>query len=358
MEGWLMNIENPNTEAIPYSIAIATRNRVDALKLSIPRMLNQSRPPDQIVVVDSSDDHSIIRKIVDEATKDSGVQTTVIEWERGITKQRNRALQEIRNPIVFFPDDDSIWHPGVAEETMRVYELDTSREISAVCAAESKEPPSGFFEGDRPSYEMNTGDRMKLRFAKYRYRFENKFIPDPAKLLGRGFYEKVKYRSWMAEFDVVPVEWMTGFRMSFRTEKIKEVGFCKAFSNYSLFEDIDASFAVWNLGEVLAARKAKVFHYKSPERRDDAARLGFEQLLNKAFIVAKFSEKSHPCRRLMMRYARYKTLQYFLASLKGFGKQRYHGARNALRHLPRMMKAEQDQAEGVYRESLRAIEKK
>ena len=49
---------------LDHSIVIATCNRPAALRLSIPRMLKQSRPPTQLIVIDSSDDHAAAVKAV------------------------------------------------------------------------------------------------------------------------------------------------------------------------------------------------------------------------------------------------------------------------------------------------------
>ena len=87
---------------LDYTTVIATRNRPEALLLSIPRMLNQSRPPSQLVVVDSSDDHSLCQDAVKKAVGDSGVDLTVIAGQRGLTLQRNQGLDLVKHPIVFF----------------------------------------------------------------------------------------------------------------------------------------------------------------------------------------------------------------------------------------------------------------
>ncbi|MBL6911122.1 MAG: glycosyltransferase, partial [Pirellulales bacterium] len=99
---------------LSYSIAIATRNRLDALKLSIPLMLNQSRPPSQLIVVDSSDNHEPVKELVQSLTDKTPLDTIVYHSPKGLTRQRNKALEYVTHPIVFFPDDDSIWFNNTA----------------------------------------------------------------------------------------------------------------------------------------------------------------------------------------------------------------------------------------------------
>jgi len=333
---------------LPYSIAIATRNRLEALKLSIPRMLSQRRAPSQLVVVDSSDNHEPVRELVHFITEKLDIETSVIHGERGITQQRNKALEFVKHPIVFFPDDDSILFPNAASEIMKVYDADNDKRIAAVCAAESNVAPNDFLAITRNSYSMRFSDKVKARTARFRYSMEDWLVPDPAKILGRSFFRPAFKRDDKWCDSIIPVPWMTGFRMTFRTKVIRTCGFCRSFADYSLFEDIAASFAAWEQGAVVAATKAKIFHYRSPEKRGDAMRLGFEQLLNKAYVVARHSPPDHPSRKYILRHARYKTLQYKFASLTGIGKKKHQGAKEALKYLPQIASSKPKDADNLY----------
>lgn len=332
-----------------YTIVIATRNRPAALRLSIPRMLAQSSPPAQLIVVDSSDDHPATVAAVKECADEHSVDLAILTSERGAARQRNAALGFIKHPVVFFPDDDSIWFPGVAESQLEVYELDRHEQISAVCAAESPTPPADWEIMDARPYEMRRSHRFQQRIASTRAKIENSWFPDPAKLLGRSFWPSShELPEWFPEKDVVLVEWMTGFRMSFRTRVIQAVRFDETLSRYSLFEDIDASFGAWKHGWVVGARKARVFHYRSPEKRDSGRRLGSRQLLNKAYVIAKHSPVQHEARRRMGRFAKYKVLQYLIAARDSFARERYAGAKAALAELPKLVRAPQSEVCAAY----------
>lgn len=337
---------------LEYTVAIVTRNRPEALRLSIPRIMGQSRPPAQLVVVDSSDDHDATLRSVREALNAHPVELEIVRSEPGIARQRNIAIDLVRRPVVCMPDDDSIWFPGVAEAKLDVYERDERRSVAAVCAAESPEPPEGFLGESASRYSMRREDRFRQRIAHARSAFEKRFVPEPARLLGRGFWDGFAQPDWFAPNDIVLVEFMTGFRMSFRTEVIRKVRFEERFTRYSLFEDIDASLGAWRHGAVVGARRAKVFHYKSPERRDDGRRMGAVQLLNKACVVAKHSQPGDPARAAMLRFGRYKTLQYRLGARDQFGRDRLAGARAALAELPALMRASPAGAVDAYHEAM------
>jgi glycosyltransferase involved in cell wall biosynthesis len=334
---------------LDHSIVIATRNRPAALRLSIPRMLSQARPPSQLIVVDSSDDHPATVAAVKESVGDHSVELTILQSERGLTRQRNLGLNQVTTPVVFFPDDDSIWFPGVAEAQMEVYEKDEEERIAAVCAAESPTPPPAWQPGGPLAYQMRASHRFQQRIAATRSKIENVLFPDPAKLVGRSFWPAPgELPDWFMDYDVVLVEWMTGFRMSFRTSVIRKVGFDENFSRYSLFEDIDASFSAWKHGWVVGARRARVFHYRSPENRGQGRRLGAEQLLNKAYVVAKHTPLEHKARGKLRKFGRYKVLQYLLGARNQFGRERYEGAKAALAPLTNLSRHQGSELPSAY----------
>lgn len=339
---------------LKYSIAIATRNRAKALALSIPRMVRQSLPPSQIVVSDSSDDHGEIRETVLSALGNCGIDTEIVQAPRGAVIQRNVALRLVKHPIVLFPDDDSIWFEDTARHIVAVYDADPTSRISAVCGAESFQPPDDF-EGVKTSYKMKPSDRLRRKVALLRLRFEKYIARDPAAVLGEALSRGFQPSSWESENDVVPVPWMTGFRMSFRTEYVRRFGFNENLRDYSLFEDIDASIAAWKLGGVVAARNARVFHYKSPERRGDGWTLGVTQLLNKAYLVIRHTPTGHPARASVLPFARFKLAQYLAGIRSDFGRLRLRGASAAYSKLGAFLRVSPEHADESYRELLRLL---
>lgn len=315
-----------------YSIVIATRNRIEALRLSIPRMLEQSRPASELIVVDSSDVHEPVAELIKQQTAGHPIRVHIVQSKRGLTLQRNIGLGLVTEPLVFFPDDDSIWYPGVASEILEVYENDSEHLIAAVCAAEAKSPPSNFDTG-HAEYKMTVRDRINQRLLRVRTVIEHRLFPDPGRILGRSFFASFPLPEWATSRNVVSVEWMAGFRMTFRTKVVRQFGFDTNLQRYSLFEDRDASFAAWKHGAVVAALRAKVFHYRSPERRDGGLRLGTEQLLNMAYIVTKHTPIDHRSRNYLRRFGYYKCLLYLLACYSRYGRERLEGAWTAIGNL-------------------------
>ncbi|WP_404422122.1 glycosyltransferase family 2 protein [Nibricoccus sp. IMCC34717] len=332
---------------LKYTIVIATRNRAEALALSIPLFLRQSCAADEIIIVDSSDDHAGVRRLVERICAGRIRSYKVLQSERGLTRQRNLGLHYVSNPVVFFPDDDSIWFPNTAEAQLQVYSEIGIDRVAGVCAVESVTPPDSF-NSTATAYRMKSSDSLSARFQPLRRWIEGIAPEDPARALGKEFINSKRSIDFSATPDVYPVEWMTGFRMSFTTRAIAGDRFDENFRNYSLFEDIDASFKAWKYGLVLASRNSKVFHYKSPERRDTGVRLGFEQLINKAYIVSQHAGLDSPSRIGFRAFAMFKIIQYTLGGISDFNRQKLRGALGAYKQACRMALLPAESARSFY----------
>ena len=262
-----------------FATIIVTRNRPTALALSLPLHLAQSRLPERVLVIDSSDDPSENRKLVERLAATTSVPLEHQVSVPGISLQRNIGLAQIRSDVVFFPDDDSLVHPDALARMMLIYDMDKDGRIGGVCAVETVLPPSGALDGQAASYEKRKVDRIRARVAPLRTRLEDRLFPDPMKLVAQRLQQHLPPpESWIAANNAVWVEWMTGFRMSFRTSVIKKVGFNENLGRYALYEDIDAGLGVLAGGHSLvAARDAQIYHHKAPENRTGGGADGCDQ---------------------------------------------------------------------------------
>lgn len=322
---------------VDFDIVIATRNRPDALKLSIPLLLSQERKPRQLIVVDSSNDPTPVERVVTEAASPSGIPFEFIHSEPGLPKQRNIGLVKVKSEVVFYPDDDSLLLPGALEAIMRVYELDTIGAVGGVCTAESSVPPPGILKTAKSTYKMTPYERFKQKFGARRYAFEERWFPNPFITHGRSRWTVRERPEWLETENCVLVEWMTGFRMSFRTEIIRRHGFNESFLGYALFEDVDASFAVMQDHLLIGARNGRIFHYKATGGRGSGRLQGVTQILNRAFVTCRYAEKGSEAYNQIIPYSRYKMAQYYFGNRSQDGRDRLAGARAAVRVLPELM---------------------
>ena len=330
----------------PYSVAIATRNRASALQLSLPRILAQTIAPAQIVIVDSSDDALEVPDITHSAARLFQGDLQIFRGEKGLTRQRNAALARVDAPITFFPDDDSIWFPDTAERILEAYRADSGLNIAAVCAKESKIPPPDFDGSCSGGYESTIAQKLRRTVAIERRMLEKFLAPNPLDILGKRFISEC--HPVKNEEDTTPVAYMTGFRMSFRTEVIRQFGFDETLTNYSLNEDIDASFHAWRFGRVVAAQKALVFHHRAPGARDNGFTLGVTGMLNVAYVISKHAPPGDASRAAFERYFWYRMSLYTLGITTRFGRDRFLGARTALPLARKLAKTPPSEARDSY----------
>lgn len=327
-----------------YDIAIATRNRPEALQLSIPLFLNQSEMPNSLVVIDSSDDHQQVRDTIDSVVGQSTIPITLRHSAPGSALQRNIALEYVKSPIVMFPDDDSLWWPDVARSIMEIYRSDTEQQIGGICGRETSEVPPGVSPaGNDAPYKMKVTDVIRQKIAKRRHAVEKHLMPDPLWVVGRSYWKDKQQPDFLDQFDTALVEFMGGFRMTFRTDEIKKNGFDEdlgAFIGYSAYEDADASFNILKDNKFLVgAHQAHVYHYKSPNLRAGGFALGFILLFNRAYIICKYSLPGSEIRKIIRKFAYYKILQYFLGCSSQFGRDRVYGSFCALRNIDKLLSA-------------------
>lgn len=323
-----------------FDIILITRNRQSVLPISIPLMLSQNRLPNLFVVVDSSDNQAETREVVENTFRRLNIDIAlkIIPSKPGTSYQRNIGLKHTISPIVLFPDDDALWFPGVAESIMRIYERDEDGSIGAVCASESFISPPGVLEGMMP-YRMDLRDRFQLMISPAVHCFESMYFPDPLMI---NIFSKSGYRkppNWFQEEGAALSGPMTGFRMSFRTEVIRRLGFDEALGRYSLFEDRDASLGVLKNYMIVCAKRAKVFHYRSPEPRTSGIEFGMMHILNRTYVVCKHSNFGSLARRRLRRYLYYKVGRYLLQGHNKYGRQRLIGAWRGLLFVPKLLDA-------------------
>ena len=93
-------------ENLSISVVIITRNRAESLKDVISSLTTQSRPPDEVVVVDNaSEDHT--RGVALGFNGRLNIKY-VYEEKRGIPYARNAGIDNAGGDIVAFIDDDCI----------------------------------------------------------------------------------------------------------------------------------------------------------------------------------------------------------------------------------------------------------
>jgi GT2 family glycosyltransferase len=104
--------------SLDYSVVVATYERADRLRDALASVRQQTRPPAQVIVVDSSDGRES-----EAITNDSGLPAVYLRAERpSAAIQRNQGFREVKTHLVAFIDDDVVLAPDVFEKLCGVFE--------------------------------------------------------------------------------------------------------------------------------------------------------------------------------------------------------------------------------------------
>lgn len=324
-----------------FDILVATRNRQSVLQVSLPLMITQDLLPAKFIFIDSSDDHLLLRRTVEDIFNRYGPGTNVqiIRSAPGLSRQRNCGLRYTRAPVVFFPDDDALWFPGMARAVMRVYERDAGEAIGAVCPEDSPHPPP---EAAHVAAAAATGTGGVMNFlGRLMNRVENGFLMDPIYIEGFSRNDGRPPPDWLPEEGAEVFGPMTGFQMSFRTDVIRRYGFDENLGRYSLFEDRDASLSVLKDHLIVCTKKGRVYHHRVPGKRTDDFEWGIINMLNRAYVVCKHSAPGSRARRKLNSYCLFRFAVYLLRVRSQQGRQRIKGAWRAISRIPRLLDSPQ-----------------
>ncbi|WP_159630969.1 glycosyltransferase family 2 protein [Arthrobacter sp. 8AJ] len=222
-------------------LVICTRNRHADMSRCLDSVLDQTRMPSALLVVDSSDDDTTAEICAEYANRPDMPLLEYVHTAPGLTLQRNIALEQAHGnfEIVHFIDDDVELEGTYLEELMDAFELD-----DALVGA------GGLIKG---------GNRKNpTLFA----RLGGRDSATPGKVLSTGF----NIGAHETPYDV-EVEWLPGCSMSFRLSKIAGLRFDERRVGYAIGEDADFGLRASARGALRHVHKARLYHHQSPVNR-------------------------------------------------------------------------------------------
>jgi glycosyltransferase involved in cell wall biosynthesis len=335
---------------MPYDCVIATKNRLDALRMSLPLILNQDVLPERLIIVDASADHDAVRTTINNICEQLCFKNTIVTKSdaSNSARQRNIGLQLVKAPVVMFPDDDAMWYDGFANNVLKVYDADVRRQVGGVTGAPVPAPPQDFAP---PTYKKSPFASAKGALQPYRNYIEDHFFPHPFGLIAAA--------TWTNNIDVVDdintrrVPHITGFRMSFRTDAIRQVEFDETLgygAGYAYHEDLDVSLRLERLGYALvSAEHAKVCHYSFPGKRGNGYDYGFCVIANCAYVCRKTIGRDTQIYPVLERYLKYKLALFATRFSSDHGREVFRGALDAWRNRTRLLEANEERLAEEYK---------
>ncbi len=255
------------------AVAVCTLLRPDGLVRFLESLAGQTRPPDQIVVVDASPDTATEEALKAFAARRRTAREVVyVRVGRplvGLTRQRNQALARVTTDLVAFFDDDIVLGPRCLEEMERVHR-DEGRSVGVAAAIEN--------ERSAPSLLWRT--RRILGIVS---------TLEPGRYVQSGM--SIPWGFLPAGTAVREGDWLPGGATMWKTEIARRLGFEERFEGYGQSEDLEFSLRAGREGRLLLAPAARVRHEHVAAGRPNAFRKGYMAIYNR-YVVHRRNRES------------------------------------------------------------------
>ena len=221
------------------AVVLCTRNRPHEVATCLATLVAQTEPPEQVVVVDSSDDDAT-QRVVDQlrATWPEGSRLDHVPSRPALTHQRVVGLARTRGQVVHFVDDDVELAPDYFAVVRRTFAADDA--IVGV---------GGF---------VVNGARRPVRRL-------DEWLGLDARVGGRVLPSGRNVPLRDPPPGPVDVEWLSGCAMSYRRAVLEREPPNEEFPFEG--EDVELSFRVGRHGRLVVTPAARVVHHESRANR-------------------------------------------------------------------------------------------
>lgn len=254
---------------VPDSIAfvIPTRNRRDDLTRMLASLVTQTRRPDQIVVVDGSDEGQTVADLC--ASHPELAIDYVRVFPPSLAKQRNAGMAVVRPEITLagYLDDDLLLEPDAVEAMMRFW-AQASANVGGA------------------SFNITNIPRPPVSALKRLFGLDD---PRPGVLLPSG------YQSMICPVDAtVSTQWLFGGATVWRREVIADYQYDEWYTGTGYLEDVDYSHRVVQKWQLWVVADARLEHHSPPIKPGINRRIGQWEVINRLYFVRKHAHFSRP----------------------------------------------------------------
>jgi GT2 family glycosyltransferase len=247
------------------AFVVATKDRPDELRRLWRSLLAQSRPPDEVIVVDASP-----RPATLESAGARGPALRVVPSPvASASRQRNLGL-DAASPdasLIGFLDDDAVLEPDAVEEMLRFFRR-AGVDVAGAAFNMINHPPLDFAFLKRTAL----ASRLGLYAAR------------GGEVTGSGFQTMigpVAATAW--------TEWLPSGASVWRREVFARFRFDEWFDGYGYLEDLDFSYRVGRTARLAVVAPARYRHLPAPGGRGGGYVFGVREVLNRVHFVRKHS---------------------------------------------------------------------
>lgn len=272
-----MSIDPRDATRVHLTLIICTYRRPAEMRRLLTSLATQTRPPDDILVIDGSPDDETANAI---ATCDAGAPVRYVQVPaetRGLTRQRNRGIAETgtRAPrdVVAFLDDDTVPAPTYFAELLACF----ARHPDAIGVGAALDEvtwrridantPPGRGEYVHGGWARREDLRWRLRRA-----LGLDSTAPPGHMPPGGHPRPLSFVA--PDGQDHPVEFLMGGAAAWRHGLLNDVSFSPYFAGYGLYEDLDFSIRAHRVGPLFLATRARARHEHAPSGRPNRFHYG------------------------------------------------------------------------------------
>lgn len=225
------------------SVVICTKDRPEDLRVTLESIGRQTRPADEILIVDASSDERV-KSCVAAWRKESGFEKILyFSSTPGLTRQRNIGVEKSQGDVVCFLDDDVVLEPEYFKEVQHTFEDPAVYGVSGLDVNASLGGPAG---------------RLFRRLF---------MLP---RMDGSGRMQASGFPAWCTfPKGKIHVEILRGHNMSYRREVLERLKFNEDLEGYGLMEDAEFSYRASRHRLMVMVPTARLLHKKSPAGREN-----------------------------------------------------------------------------------------
>jgi len=249
------------------AFVVATKDRPGELLRLWQSLLDQSRVPDEVVVVDAG---AQTPSLSTEAARP--VLRLVRSSVASASRQRNIGLDAVGPgaDLVGFLDDDAVLEPDAVEEMLRFWAL-AGADVAGAAFNMTNHPPL-----DWPFLK-----RLPLveRLGLYSGR--------------GGAVTSSGFQTMIGPVDATAwTDWLPSGASVWRREIFRRFRFDEWFAGYSYLEDLDFSYRVGKAARLAVVAPARYRHLPAAGGRGSGCAFGVREVLNRTHFVRKHAELS------------------------------------------------------------------
>lgn len=251
------------------SLIIPTKDRPEALEHVLESVFQQTRLPDELVVID---DGALSSLWLNGIVRDRLPLKYFKKTTAGTAESRNKGSELANGEILAFIDDDTELLPNYFEEIEKVFLADPEKKIAAV---------GGY---------IIEPDRKKA--AKIKHALEKFFLLRGPE--GSVLRSTANTSIETAPAAMVEVDWMPSCSLNIRRDVYRKHLMDTWFTGYSLGEDLEFTYRIRRTTslKLLVTPAAKIYHFHAPVARIKERKLGYMMIANHRYIFKKLFKKN------------------------------------------------------------------